>query len=115
MLDLLITNATLPDGRTGIDIACAQGKIADIGHLGMPGAHRTIDARGHLVSPPFVDAHFHMDATLSLGIPRLNKSGTLLEGISRNDGIARSQDGRGAIDARSRGDARHFRARLGDL
>jgi len=37
---------------------------------------------GYLVSPPFVDAHFHMDATLSLGLPRLNQSGTLLEGIA---------------------------------
>jgi cytosine deaminase len=41
-----------------------------------------IDAGGMLVSPPFVDAHFHMDATLSLGLPRLNRSGTLLEGIA---------------------------------
>ncbi|MEM8648160.1 MAG: amidohydrolase family protein, partial [Pseudomonadota bacterium] len=39
-------------------------------------------AEGMLVSPPFVDPHFHMDATLSLGRPRLNQSGTLLEGIS---------------------------------
>jgi cytosine deaminase len=31
---------------------------------------REIDAAGHLVSPPFVDIHFHMDATLSLGLPR---------------------------------------------
>ena len=37
---------------------------------------------GRLVSPPFVDCHFHMDATLSLGIPRMNQSGTLLEGIA---------------------------------
>ena len=37
---------------------------------------------GCLVSAPFVDAHFHMDATLSLGLPRLNRSGTLLEGIA---------------------------------
>jgi cytosine deaminase len=35
-----------------------------------------------LLSSPFVDAHFHMDATLSLGLPRLNQSGTLLEGIA---------------------------------
>jgi cytosine deaminase len=41
-----------------------------------------IDATGRLVSPPFVDPHFHMDATLSLGQPRLNVSGTLLEGIA---------------------------------
>ncbi|MDP9137905.1 MAG: amidohydrolase family protein, partial [Pseudomonadota bacterium] len=41
----------------------------------------TVDAHGCLVSPPFVDCHFHMDATLSYGIPRINASGTLLEGI----------------------------------
>jgi hypothetical protein len=37
---------------------------------------------GNLVSPPFVDPHFHMDATLSYGLPRINASGTLLEGIA---------------------------------
>lgn len=41
-----------------------------------------VDASGCLVSPPFVDPHFHMDATLSYGIPRINASGTLLEGIA---------------------------------
>jgi cytosine deaminase len=40
-----------------------------------------IDATGDLVSPPFVDPHFHMDAVLSYGLPRINASGTLLEGI----------------------------------
>ena len=41
----------------------------------------SIDADFHFVTPPFVDSHFHMDATLSYGLPRVNKSGTLLEGI----------------------------------
>ena len=45
-------------------------------------APTVIDAAGDLVSPPFIDPHFHMDATLSLGIPRINASGTLLEGIA---------------------------------
>ena len=40
------------------------------------------DATGDLVAPPLVDPHFHMDATLSYGLPRVNASGTLLEGIS---------------------------------
>jgi cytosine deaminase len=35
-----------------------------------------------LLTPPFVDSHFHMDATLSVGLPRRNRSGTLLEGIA---------------------------------
>ena len=46
------------------------------------GRRASIDAQGCLVAPPFVDIHFHMDATLSLGLPRLNQSGTLLEGIA---------------------------------
>ena len=45
-------------------------------------AGQVVDASGNLVSQPFVDPHFHMDATLSLGLPRLNRSGTLLEGIA---------------------------------
>ncbi len=82
MIDLLLRNATLPDGRTGIDIACMNGRIAELGQA-IPGEAATvIDAAGYLVSPPLVDAHFHMDATLSLGIPRFNESGTLLEGIA---------------------------------
>ena len=31
MLDLLITNATLPDGRTGMSVAVQGGRIAAIG------------------------------------------------------------------------------------
>ena len=81
-VDLLIKRANLPDGRTGIDIACADGRIIAVESDIAVEAGRTIDATGRLVSPPFVDCHFHMDATLSLGMPRLNQSGTLLEGIA---------------------------------
>ncbi|HYF57267.1 MAG TPA: amidohydrolase family protein, partial [Salinarimonas sp.] len=80
--DLLIRDATLPDGRTGQDIAVRDGRIVDVGPNLDGEAAQAIQAGGHLVSPPFVDIHFHMDATLSLGQPRLNESGTLLEGIA---------------------------------
>ncbi|HMB75229.1 MAG TPA: amidohydrolase family protein [Kiloniellaceae bacterium] len=80
--DLIVQNATLPDGRTGVDIACRNGKITAVEPGITAQAGVTIDAAGQLVSPPFVDCHFHMDATLSLGQPRLNESGTLLEGIA---------------------------------
>ena len=80
--DLIVRNATLPDGRTGQSILCRDGRIVEIGTVPEIAGARAIDARGYLVSPPFVDAHFHMDATLSLGQPRLNRSGTLLEGIA---------------------------------
>ncbi|WP_269580618.1 amidohydrolase family protein [Roseibium sp. Sym1] len=80
--DLLIKNANLPDGRHGLDIACKDGRIAAV-EAGIDAeAGQVIDAGGKLVSPPFVDSHFHMDATLSLGLPRMNRSGTLLEGIA---------------------------------
>ncbi|CAM3406406.1 amidohydrolase family protein [Polaromonas hydrogenivorans] len=82
MLDLLVKNASLPDGRTGISVAVQDGLITEVAPgLDAP-AYEAIDARGFLLSPPFVDAHFHMDATLSYGLPRVNESGTLLEGIA---------------------------------
>ncbi len=81
--NLLIQNATLPDGRRGIDVLAEAGRITAIGAgLSAPEGTRRIDANGFLLSPPFVDAHFHMDATLSYGLPRVNQSGTLLEGIA---------------------------------
>lgn len=81
-MDLVIRNATLPDGRQDIDIGIADGRIAVLApRLAARGA-REIDAAGDLVSPPFVDAHFHMDAVLSYGLPRVSRSGTLLEGIA---------------------------------
>jgi len=80
-MDLIIRNANLPDGRIGIDIGIKDGKIVALEVALSAKAQEEIDASGYLVSPPFVDAHFHMDATLSLGQPRLNQSGTLLEGI----------------------------------
>lgn len=82
MFDLLIRNATLPDGRSGIDIGVRDGRIAAVEPGIAAEAGEVIDAGGLLVSPPFVDPHFHMDATLSLGLPRMNISGTLLEGIA---------------------------------
>jgi cytosine deaminase len=80
--DLIIRNATLPDGRKNQDVGVAAGRLAAIEPNLAAEAGETIEARGCLVSPPFVDCHFHMDATLSLGQPRLNQSGTLLEGIA---------------------------------
>ena len=81
MLDLLITNATLATSEERADIAVKRGKIVEIADNIEAEAIEHVDAAGNLVTPPFIDPHFHMDATLSLGLPRLNESGTLLEGI----------------------------------
>ncbi len=81
--NLLVQNATLPDGRTHCDVLALDGRIAAVGlNLSAPEGTSVLDAQGQLLSPPFVDAHFHMDATLSYGLPRVNQSGTLLEGIA---------------------------------
>lgn len=81
MFDVKVTDATLPDGRTGIDIGVKSGQIVAVEHKLGGDAGEIIDAGGLLVSPPFVDCHFHMDATLSVGRPRFNESGRLLDGI----------------------------------
>jgi len=80
-MDLILRNATLADGRR-VDIAIEGGRIAAVEPVLTQRGGREIDVGGDLVTPPFVDAHFHMDATLSYGLPRVNASGTLLEGIA---------------------------------
>ncbi|MEX4006772.1 amidohydrolase family protein [Neoaquamicrobium sediminum] len=79
--DLIVKGGTLPSGESA-DIAISGERIAAIEPRIEAEAGRMVDASGCLVSPPFVDPHFHMDATLSYGIPRINASGTLLEGIA---------------------------------
>ena len=81
-MDLIIRNGNLPDGSKGIDIGIKNKKIVAIQESINEKFLKEIDASGKLVSPPFIDSHFHMDSTLSLGQPRLNQSGTLLEGIA---------------------------------
>ena len=82
MFDLLIRNCSLVDQADAVDIGISDGRFSAIAPS-LPGeAGRVIEADRRLVSAPFVDAHFHMDSTLSYGMPRVNQSGTLLEGIA---------------------------------
>ncbi len=83
MLDLIVRRAHLADARPIVDIACANGRITEVAEsIDAPPSTPEVDAEGHLVIPPFVDSHFHLDSTLSYGRPRANQSGTLLEGIA---------------------------------
>jgi cytosine/creatinine deaminase len=82
VLDLILRHCNLPDGQQNVDVGMEAGLIQAIQPALPAQAHQEVDAQGQLLSPPFVDAHFHMDSTLSLGLPRLNQSGTLLEGIA---------------------------------
>jgi len=65
-----------------MSVAVQDGRIVALQAQLQASAHDTVDAQGQLLCPPFVDAHFHLDATLSYGLPRINQSGTLLEGIA---------------------------------
>jgi len=83
MLDLLVRGARRADDAATVDIACRDGRIVEVAeHIGAANATTTIEAHGNLVTAPFVDSHFHLDSTLSYGRPRVNRSGTLLEGIA---------------------------------
>jgi cytosine deaminase len=81
-MDLIIRRAALADSRDLVDIGIEGGRFTAIEPQLAASAPEEIDAAGSLVTAPFVDAHFHMDATLSYGLPRVNASGTLLEGIA---------------------------------
>jgi cytosine deaminase len=81
MYDLILRNARTADGEA-LDIACREGKIAARGVALEGEAVEEIEAGGYMVTPPFIDSHFHLDAALSFGQPRINQSGTLLEGIA---------------------------------
>jgi cytosine deaminase len=79
--DIILRGGILPDGDVA-DIGIRGDKIAAIEPKIEAEAGTIVDATGNLVSQPLVDPHFHMDATLSYGLPRINASGTLLEGIA---------------------------------
>ncbi|HKJ66043.1 MAG TPA: cytosine deaminase [Desulfopila sp.] len=81
MLDLIVRNARLIHKKELVDIGITNGTITEIAPSLGAESDAEIDAKGYLTSPPFVDSHFHLDAALSLGQPRMNESGTLLEGI----------------------------------
>src|SRR5260370_26471879 len=80
--ELLIRNAQFHRRQGLSDIAVKDGIFARITEdLSSERAAREIDAAGRLVVPPFIDAHVHLDAVLTVGQPRYNTTGTLLEGI----------------------------------
>ena len=69
-----------------VDLDIRDGRFASVAahdpQTGPAPGGDEIDAAGALVSPPFVEPHIHLDATLTAGEPRWNASGTLWEGIA---------------------------------
>jgi cytosine deaminase len=105
MIDLLIRGARLAGGAGRLaDVHVDGGIIVDVvppADEAVP-ARRILEARGALLSAPYVEPHIHLDAVLTAGEPRWNESGTLWEGIacwsdrkatlSREDVIARAEE-----------------------
>jgi cytosine deaminase len=84
---LIVRNArvhpTLGRPVEPVDLSVEDATITAIAPAGTIEAdgRRELDAAGRLLSPPLVDPHVHMDAVLTVGEPRHNESGTLIEGI----------------------------------
>ena len=79
-MNLLVRNARLLDGRV-VDLRAENGRWTRIGVDVEADAFEVLDVEGRLVTPPLVDCHLHLDASLTAGRPRWNESGTLIEGI----------------------------------
>ena len=68
MFDLLIRSGTIIDGtrkpRYSGDVGIRGDRIEAVGNVGSAAAQRTIDARGKIVAPGFIDVHNHSDGWL---------------------------------------------------
>src|SRR5687768_4842633 len=63
--DILITNGRILDGTGNSwfygNIAIKDGKIQKVGNTGTITATKTIDAKGMMVTPGFIDVHTHIE------------------------------------------------------
>jgi len=79
-MDLVIKDARITGREGRVDIGLGGGKIVALEpNLKAP---QEISAEGNLVSPSFYEIHIHLDAILTEGDPRPNRSGSLWEGIA---------------------------------
>ena len=87
-MDLVVRGARVAPTRERdslSDVAVEGGRISAVAPAGSLRPDRTepreLEAEGRLLSLPLVDPHVHLDAVLTVGEPRHNESGTLIEGI----------------------------------
>lgn len=79
---MLIKQVHVDNHQDLVDVRVTDGKFAEIAKDLTPhDGEEVIDGHQHLMLPPFVDSHVHLDATLTAGQPEWNESGTLFDGI----------------------------------
>ncbi len=78
MLDLLLKDAVVPGAAGPRDLGVLGGRMV----APEPDAREVIGLGGALVTPPLVEPHIHLDAVLTVGQPRPNRTGSLFEGIA---------------------------------
>jgi cytosine deaminase len=78
-MDLTIHNAIDDLNFEPINIGIENGKIVALDDGSLPDGNRSIDAEGSVISPAFIEPHFHLENSV---LPEyMNKSGTLGEAI----------------------------------
>ena len=80
-MDLIVRQATLPGREGPHDVGVRGDRIAAIVPSLPDRAPVELDASGGLVTPGLVETHIHLDAALTVGQPRHNRTGSLFEGI----------------------------------
>jgi len=87
VIDLLVRDVRVSDDAgdlTAVDLHIDSGRLVAV----TPRAEEEVEARevvdgaGAWATAPYVEPHVHLDASLTAGQPRWNKSGTLWEGIA---------------------------------
>jgi cytosine deaminase len=79
-MDLVIRNGISDTTGELIEVGIIDGQIVAVERGGLPRAAQEINAEGCMISPAFLNPHFHLENALIWG-SAVNKSGTLHEAI----------------------------------
>jgi len=80
-MDLVIRGGISDTTGQPLEIGIAADRIAAVAASGLPGAPLELDAAGGMISPAFIEPHFHLENALLWDDTMMNQSGTLEEAI----------------------------------